>query len=65
LNDCTVELFINDDDNQQTQSVALILKDPGIVEYQEELVPCCALTSWQARRLAKSLVELADELEAA
>jgi hypothetical protein len=59
-----IEVFI-DEDESGSPAVALVMVDPGIVEFgePEELTPAVVMTAWHARCLAHSLVELADELE--
>lgn len=58
----SIEVF--HDEENGVESVGLILRNVSIVELTEdELVPGCTITPWQARCLANALVELADRIE--
>ena len=56
-----LEVFVDDADG--TESVAVVLRDASIVEFEDELVPGCTMNAFQARCMAHALNECADRLE--
>ena len=57
-----IEVFLNDDELRGL-GIGFVLRSPGIVEYEDELVPGFHLTKREAVRLAAALNELAEEVE--
>ena len=62
MSESRIEMFVNEDATGE-QSVALVLCEASIAEYEDELVPCFTLTPAQARGVAATLTELADLIE--
>ena len=56
----SIEVFI--DEYGGTESVGLVLRNPSIVEYEDELTPGCKLASSQAMRLAAELARHARQI---
>lgn len=44
--------------------VALVIREASIIEYKDELTPCCKMTPSHARYLATTLKHYADQVEA-
>lgn len=57
----SIELFINEDN--EGESVALVLRDPSILDYEGDLTPGYTMSPDQARALADELRILADQAE--
>jgi len=56
----SVEIFVNEYGG--VDSIAMVMINPSILEYEGELSPACMLTPGQARSLADALNEKADEI---
>ena len=57
----SVDVFISQPE-EGGQTVALVLGQPLIIEYEGELAPVVHLTHGSARDLAHTLIELADQI---
>jgi hypothetical protein len=56
-----IEIFV--DEQSGVESVGLALIDASIVEHEDELVPGCTVTPFQARCMAAALIEMAERIE--
>lgn len=57
-----VEIFVNIADDE-SESVALLIRDASVVEYEDQLVPGCLLSPELARHLAGALIACAEDCD--
>ena len=61
MDSTSIEIFVDEADG--VEGVGLILKAASVIEHEGELVPCCKMTSHQARYLAQGLNACAERIE--
>lgn len=58
-----VEVMLDQGDGEDgVQTVALILSNASVVEWGDELVPCCRLDRGAVRALSEQLADFAEEM---
>lgn len=58
-----VEVYVNESETDGVETVAVLIHDASIIEYNGELVPAFTMSAGQARNMARALVECASRIE--